>query len=136
MSEAAPIQAQYHKYIEAIIPYIPATLREIDIHKAIRLVVIIGGYIFIRNIAQKVLANRQLKQQLAQDEKDRDQERIRELVEDPKAKTTATESGFGWGKKTRRNIKLQEEILKETLEKLEHQDDDSDKDIEDLLEDE
>lgn len=123
--------------IEKIVPYIPETLKDIDIHKAIRLTVIVGGYILVRNIVQKHLATRQLERQLEQDEERKKKERLGELVEDPDAQTTGTDDGsWGWGKKTRRTVKRQEKLLEEQIENLQNgQDLDDDKDIEDLLED-
>ena len=123
--------------IDKIVPYIPESLKEIDIHKAIRLTVIVGGYILIRNVTQKYLANRQLENQLKQDTERKEQERIEDLVDDPNAKASGLDDGsWGWGKKTRRNVKRQEKILQEQIENLQNgQALDEDKDIEDLLED-
>lgn len=119
-----------------ITPYIPESLKEIDLLKGIRLIAIVGGYWVIRNSVQKHLARRQLEQQLKHDEEQKHQTRIEELIEDPNARATGIDDGsFGWGKKTRRNIQKQQEILKQTLENLENQDDDDDADIADLLED-
>lgn len=122
--------------IEAIKPYIPEQLREIDAQHAIRLITIVGGYYVFRTAANKFLANRQLKQQIAQDREGKDEQKMKELIEDPDAKSSGADDGsWGWGKKTRRNVKRQEKILQEHLENLQAGGVDDDKDIEDLLED-
>lgn len=123
--------------IDYIKPYIPESLKEIDAHQALRLTVIVGGYVLVRNVVQKYLANKQLLAQLKHDEENKEAKKQTDLVDDPNAQATgalADDGSWGWGKKTRRNVKRQEKILQEQLDRLEDAYDE-DKDIEDLLED-
>lgn len=109
---------------------------DIDLQHAIRLVVIVGGYFFIRQIAQRELAKKDLKNKLKDDEDLTAQNNLNNLLEKPEDSSAATtSSSFGWGKKTRQRVKLQEQILEAELQKLQenNQDSDDDKDIEDLL---
>lgn len=126
-------------FLEVLKPFVPVSLLEIDLHHALRLILIVCGYAFLRNVVSKYLATKQLKQQLEKDESERDLNKIKELVDDPQdnADSTSYDNGnWGFGKKTRRSFKRKEKILKEELENLHaHEQYDSDKDIEDLLED-
>lgn len=98
----------------------------VDLHHFIRLVIIVGGYWFLRTQVNKFLATRQLKQQVEQDNVQKQAEKVEQLVEKPQ-----DEEGWGFGKKTRKRVKRQEKLLQEALESA-HQEDD--KDIEHLLE--
>lgn len=118
-------------------PYLPAFVLEIDPYHLIRLVIIITGYIVVRNAVSKYLANRQLQQQLDKDASERDVKKIRELVDDPSIAETSgvDDNTWGFGKKTRKVVKRQQKILQEQLETAHLDVDDDDKDIEYLLED-
>lgn len=117
-------------------PYVPNQLREIDLHGALRLVIIVGGYAFARNIAQKYLAKRQLERQIEHDKATQHEGKVNDLVDDPnEVHATGLDSGsWGFGKKTKRNVKRQQKILQEQLESMHAGVVDDDKDIEDLLE--
>jgi hypothetical protein len=103
-------------------------LLDLDFQHAIRLIIIIGGYWFLRTQVSKFLATRQLKQQLEEDQVHKSQENIEKLVEKPE-----DEQSWGWGKSTRKRVKRQEKLLQEALEDAQNGADD-DKDIEELLE--
>ncbi|ODQ79873.1 hypothetical protein BABINDRAFT_27260, partial [Babjeviella inositovora NRRL Y-12698] len=106
--------------------------------KIVRLVAIIGGYVLIRSLFMTHLKNKQLRDRIADDKK----MQVEGLIDRPDlieaAQATANEPlEFGWGKKTRRNIKIQKEIFEKTLDDLASRvdlDDDEDKDIAELLE--
>ncbi|AET40756.1 Pga2p Ecym_6381 [Eremothecium cymbalariae DBVPG len=112
---------------------------DIDVRSSLRLVVIVGGYILIRNHVQKIIANRELKRKLKEDEDSLSTDRMNSLVEDPDKESESTTTAFGWGETTRMKVKKQEKLLEEKLQTLRKRqgniDDDDDKDIEDLLED-
>ena len=109
----------------------------LDAAHAIRLVIVVGGYILMRNLAQKQLAKKQLETKLRQGEEAKALEKQKELVADPKDEDHAQDNAFGWGNKTRKRVKRQEKILEERIEELKKYQGslDDDKDIEDLLED-
>jgi uncharacterized membrane-anchored protein YhcB (DUF1043 family) len=125
------------QFINVLKPYLPAFVLEIDPYHLIRLVIIITGYIVVRNAVSKYLANRQLQQQLDKDASERDVKKIRELVDDPSIAETSgvDDNTWGFGKKTRKVVKRQQKILQEQLETAHLDVDDDDKDIEYLLED-
>ncbi|CAH03088.1 Pga2p [Kluyveromyces lactis] len=113
---------------------------DIDLQHAIRLIVIVGGYFFLRQIAQRELAKRQLKNQLAE----KDDEAIRSVAAGTSDGSTADQgessangSSFGWGNRTRQRVKKQEELLESEIQRLQENgavlDPEDDKDIEDLL---
>lgn len=99
----------------------------IDLKHAIRLVVIIGGYWFLRTQLNKFLANRQLQGQLEESQTEQQQSNIERLVENPEH-----EESWGWGKKTRKRVKRQEKLLQEALESAAAGDVDDDE-LEELL---
>lgn len=116
-------------------------LRSIDYQQGLRLVIIVGGYMLLRRLAQRELAKRQLASQVQ-----RDQERKQEkLIDRPEEEATTTSVAaepetFGWGNKTRYRVKKQQELLGQAIDNLkkkqQHQAGyDSDEDIADLLED-
>lgn len=113
------------------------TFAEIDPKHALRLIVIVGGYIFLRNIAQRELAKRQLQNQVKEGEKAKQENKLKELVDDPNGPAIANDNSFGWGKRTRQRVKRQEKILEEKFRELQESQSfqDDDRDIEDLLED-
>ncbi|CUS22336.1 LAQU0S05e03092g1_1 [Lachancea quebecensis] len=113
------------------------TFAGIDAAHAIRLVIIVGGYLLFRNLTQKHLAKKQLEQKLRKSEEAKAAEKQKELVADPQDDETIQDNAFGWGNKTRKRVKRQEKILEERLQELEklQGSQDDDKDIEDLLED-
>lgn len=106
--------------------------------KFVRLVAIVGGYMLIRSLFMTHLKNKQLADRVAADK----QEKAEGLIDRPDLLASAEASAnepleFGWGKKTRRNLKIQKEIFEKTLDDLASRanlNDDDDKDIADLLE--
>ncbi|KAH3673183.1 hypothetical protein WICMUC_003801 [Wickerhamomyces mucosus] len=123
--------------IEEIIRRVQSTydniVAELDVYHILRLVIFVGGYIFLRNAASKYLANKQLKNQIEADNQAREQNQINELVDKP---DEADASGnWGWGKKTRKVVKRHERIIEEHFESLRNGTTEDDRDIEDLLED-
>lgn len=110
--------------------------------KVIRLIAIVGGYVVFRRIAMNEIKRRQLKN-MQSEESNGDVTELPEVAEE-KATSSAIESNdqtWGWGKKTRRNVNKQREIFEQAVEESakKHEegayDADSDKDIEELLED-
>lgn len=110
--------------------------------KYLRLTIIVCIYVFARGYYSKWAQQKHIQNQLAIDRKEEELEEERkeqqetEKIEqlDKEAKT------FGWGKATRRNVKLQEKVLQDTAEELRerhqgHYDAAEDHDIEYLLED-
>lgn len=110
------------------------TIADIDSKKALRLVAIVGGYIIIRNIAQRQLAKKKLEYDARRSEQETATELQEKLVDQP-GSTSATP--FGWGNKTRRRRKQQEEAFADLVERVnsEKNGDKDIEDIEDLLED-
>lgn len=114
---------------------------DIDLKHAIRLVLIVGGYYFIRQIAQRELAKRQLKSQLEQKDAELHAQHEGELNSANDfaldEESTADTTSFGWGKKTRQRVKKQEKLLEAEFKRLQENaaeiDEEEDKDIEDLL---
>lgn len=103
-------------------------LLELDLKHLIRLIAIIGGYWFLRTQASKFLATRQLKDQVDNDNAEKQQAKLEELVEQPE-----DQESWGFGKKTRLRVKRQEKILQEALERA-YENEKEDADIENLLE--
>lgn len=111
-------------------------------YKYLRLLIIVGMYLMCRNIYSEYAKQSQVKRQIALDEKEKlekpvKEERERAEKEEALEKDAAS---FGWGKKTRKNVKLQESILQQESEDLRQRyqsayDAAEDHDIEDLLED-
>lgn len=102
-------------------------LVSIDLKHAIRLIVIIGGYWFLRTQLNKFLSNRQLQGQLQESQSEQQQSNVERLVENPQ-----DEESWGWGKKTRKRVKRQEKLLQEALESAAAGDVDDDE-LEELL---
>lgn len=99
-----------------------------DVYQLIRLVIIIGGYIFLRTRVSDFLKQRQLKAQIENDK----QLKADKLINDPTgeaAKAEAeelfvehegihkSEKSWGWGKATRRNVKKQQALFEAEIEK-------------------
>lgn len=111
-------------------------------YKYLRLTIIVCSYIFFRALYQNYLKARQIKHQLKLDE----QEKLEKPEKEARARQEEIEkieseaNTFGWGKKTRRNVKLQQAVLDEQMNELRTRqqsayDAAEDNDIEDLLED-
>lgn len=119
-------------------------IQSIDHKKALRLVIIIGGYILIRRLIQRELAKRQLANQLQAD-KERKKNKLIDNTDDlysGQGKDNKEPTAFGWGNKTRYRVKKQQEMLGQAIDNLKKRqqyttayDEDSDHDIADLLED-
>lgn len=104
---------------------------DMDLVHAIRLVVIVCGYVIIRQIAQRHLKKREIENRLNENMNDQNEPPV--VVEEQIDATSSTTS-FGWGKKTRQRVKEQEKILEAKLEELKAaQGDEDDEDIADLL---
>ncbi|GME84735.1 unnamed protein product [Ambrosiozyma monospora] len=114
-------------------------INEFNPHHLVKLLIIIGGYIFFRQRFMDFMKQKQIKNQLAADEETKKQNLI-ERPEDYMNSTgvEASESGWGWGKNTRRKVKKQQQLFEEEIEKsaLRAQNNsgyDSDDDIKELL---
>ncbi|KAL3232452.1 Processing of GAS1 and ALP protein 2 [Nakaseomyces bracarensis] len=119
----------------------------IDPKKGLRLVIIAGAYILLRGLVTRDQNRRQLARQVRQQEEKVKEERQKTLLERPdeldvSAQSSSTE--FGWGKKTRHRVKKQQQLFESAVEDLKRQQelklsgairDDSDEEIEELLED-
>ncbi|CCE63679.1 hypothetical protein TPHA_0F01970 [Tetrapisispora phaffii CBS 4417] len=116
--------------------------------KFMRLVIILGGYILIRNLAQRELAKRKLSAQLRDDRKFKSEKNTEQYLEDPKEEEKkekeleeAAASSFGWGNKTRLRVKKQQKSFEKAVDRLQQQQqnalsiEDEDADIQELLED-
>ncbi|EDO16258.1 hypothetical protein Kpol_505p35 [Vanderwaltozyma polyspora DSM 70294] len=119
---------------------------DFDYRKWLRLVIIVGGYILIRNLAQRELAKRKLANQIKEDKRLKSEQNMEKYLEDPEEeeKASAAASGFGWGKKTRVRVNKQQKAFEKAVDKLQQQQKqqqgisggfDDDSDIQDLLED-
>lgn len=112
------------------------TFADVSPLKWIRLVAIVGGYIFFRNIVEKELQKRKIKKQIQEDEQKKLLERENTLVENPdQIEEEESSTGFGWGNKTRKRVEKQRQQFEEAAERLRNNPnlDDSDDDIKDLL---
>ncbi|CEP61839.1 Pga2p LALA0_S04e01882g [Lachancea lanzarotensis] len=114
-----------------------ASVASLDAQRIIRLVIIVGGYALLRNLAQRHLAKRQLDRKVREGQLAKDEKRVEELVDDPNSAQSAESNAFGWGNKTRQRVKRQEKLLEERIEELQKYQGnlDDDQDIADLLED-
>ncbi|CAR29314.1 hypothetical protein ZYGR_0Z02390 [Zygosaccharomyces rouxii] len=110
------------------------TIGDLDVKKGLRLVIIVGGYILIRGIAQRELAKRKLDNDVRRSEQENAAKMQEKLVDQP-GSTAAMP--FGWGNKTRRRRKQQEEAFADIVERVNQKKNSGDdvEDIEDLLED-
>lgn len=121
-----------------------ARIQALDYQQGLRLVIVVGGYMLIRRLAQRELVKRQLESQIRRDKERKEQE----LIDRPEDNTTSIAAEepttFGWGNKTRYRQKKQEALLGQAIDNLKKRqtrqghsefNDDSDDDIADLLED-
>lgn len=126
------------KMFEFIYDYVD---RELYV-KYLRLTIIVAAYIIFRSFYSKWAQQKQVKRQLEIDQKEKAEkpERERKEKEDKEQELKREAAAFGWGKKTRKNVKLTETKLEEQLSELRerHQtayDAAEDHDIDYLLED-
>lgn len=99
-----------------------------DIYQLIRLVIIIGGYIFLRTRVTDYLKQQQLKAQIEHDK----ELKSKKLIDDPTGEVAKAESeelfqehegisksekGWGWGKSTRRKVKKQQALFEQEIER-------------------
>ncbi|QOU21392.1 hypothetical protein BRETT_001114 [Brettanomyces bruxellensis] len=109
---------------------------DLDAHKIIQLVIIIGGYIVLRQRFVKYMKNKELKQQLTERKKENAEhliDRPEDLADDP---LSVSERSWGWGKETRKRVRRQQHILEEQLKSEQQTTEDgvdSDAEIENLL---
>ncbi len=109
---------------------------DLDAHKILQLVIIIGGYIVVRQRFVKYMKNKELKQQLTERKKDNAEnliDRPEDLADDP---ISLSERSWGWGKETRKRVKRQQHVFEEQLKSRQQQSAggvDSDEEIEGLL---
>lgn len=108
------------------------TFADIDAAKGLRLVVIIGGYILIRNIVSRELAKNKLKSQIRKDEREMSDNKGKELIDQPEADATTTSIEYGWGNRTRQKVKKQEDMLAKMVERAQIEKDQNDDDIADI----
>lgn len=102
--------------------------KDFDVYQLIRLVIIVGGYIFLRTRVSDFLKQRQLKTQLEHDNKKKENE----LINDPTGQVAEAEAeelflnngniaksekSWGWGKTTRRKVKKQQALFEKEIEK-------------------
>lgn len=111
-------------------------------YKYFRLLIFVTLYILFRKYYSEWAKHKQIKRQLEIDEKEKLEKPGKEREEKLEAEQALQReaASFGWGKKTRKNVKLQESILTQEADELRerHQtayDAAEDHDIEDLLED-
>jgi hypothetical protein len=114
---------------ESILEKIQTRLfKDFDLYQLIRLVIIIGGYIFFRTRVSDYLKQRQLKAQVEQDKA----EKTNKLINDPTGEIAQAESeelfqqhegiaqsekSWGWGKSTRRKVKNQQAAFEKEIER-------------------
>lgn len=110
--------------------------------KYFRLTVVVSVYILARKLYSNFAKDALIKRQIAIDEKEKLEKPAKEQakLEEREKKLEAEAKSFGWGKKTRRNVKLQEKVLNDTIDELRFREQGAydaaeDHDIEDLLED-
>ncbi|KAK6202476.1 uncharacterized protein RJT21DRAFT_118517 [Scheffersomyces amazonensis] len=127
---------------ETIKDFIFSYVDESDFYKYLRLAIVVCAYIIFRKYYAQWAGSRATKHQLAQDEKEKlnKPEKDRKAREEAEKQLEEESKTFGWGKQTRKNVKLTQAFLEETLQeqRQRHQtayDMAEDHDIEDLLED-
>lgn len=108
------------------------TFADIDSKKALRIVIIAGGYILIRNLVSRELAKRKLQSEVRKDERELSDNKGRNLIDNPEAETTATQ--FGWGNRTRQRVKKQEDLLAKMVERAQAEKDQDEDDLADIQE--
>ncbi|KAH3665387.1 hypothetical protein OGAPHI_003571 [Ogataea philodendri] len=95
--------------------------QEFDIFKSLRLVVIIGGYIFFRQRYLAFMKQYQVKKKLEEDRNNKSNELIERpgeghLDEAVSSGISASDGRWGWGKRTRNKVKSQQKLLQSQLE--------------------
>ncbi|KAG7663296.1 uncharacterized protein J8A68_003210 [[Candida] subhashii] len=110
--------------------------------KYFRLTIVVCAYIIFRKYYSQWAAKKQTETQMAIDEKEKAEkpERDRREQEELEERLEAESKQFGWGKKTRKNVKITQAVLEQIAQEQRerHQtsyDAQEDADIEDLLED-
>lgn len=110
--------------------------------KYFRLIVIIGGYLIVRSLYQGWAKNYHIKRQVERDEKEKVLKKEKEAQQEQAKVDRLNEEaeGFGWGKKTRKNIKLQQDKVEQQINEIRQRqqtayDAAEDHDIDHLLED-
>lgn len=121
-------------FYDLALKYVPTDLLESDFTKLLRIVIIVAGYLLFRKIILKHQISRAQTQEVDKTEDGVDN--VDELFsKDEDATGTSTsiqESEWGWGQKSRKDIKKKQEILQQLINEAGKDEDD---DIKDLLED-
>lgn len=115
-----------------------ASFEGFDLKKGLRLIIIVGGYILIRNIGSRELAKRKLQNEVRRSEQEKASRNQENLIEKPgEATGNSSATPFGWGNKTRKRRQEQQEAFADLVERVnkEKKKDNDLEDIEDLLED-
>lgn len=86
----------------------------------IRLTACVLFYLILRNYYSSWIEKKQIQRQMEKDKKDKEEEPMRkEQLKAQKQESLEKEaSSFGWGKKTRKNVKTQESKLEELADEL------------------
>lgn len=102
--------------------------QDFDIYQLLRLVIIVGGYIFLRTRVSEYLKQQQLKTQLEHDKA----AKAEKLINDPTGEAAEaeaaelfgehagiakSEANWGWGKTTRRKVKKQQAAFEKEIER-------------------
>lgn len=88
---------------------------QFNVYKIIQLVIIIGGYIVLRQRFVAYMKNKHLKEQLITRKREQTEnliERPERVVEDPISKS---EQAWGWGKQTRKKVQSQQRLVEQHL---------------------
>lgn len=128
--------------MDAPFAFIYRYVDEEDFKQYLRLTIFVCFYLFFRSVYSNYAQQKQIRQQLIDDEKEKKEKPQRE-ADAKQAKTDELEQeaqSFGWGKKTRRDVKNKQAVFEEQVETLRHRNQSTydaaeDNDIEDLLED-
>lgn len=108
------------------------TFAEMSVTKGLRLVVIIGGYILIRNLVSRELAKRKLQSEVRKDERELSDNKGKDLVDNPEEDATTTNIEYGWGNRTRQRVKKQEDMLAKMVERAQIEKDQNEDDLADI----
>ncbi|QPG73387.1 hypothetical protein FOA43_000697 [Brettanomyces nanus] len=112
---------------------------DLDYRRVIQLVVIIGGYIIVRQRFVAYMKTKSLDEKLEKDKAIKTRKLIQRPEDLPSDPISVSEMSWGWGKPTRKKMKTQEKLLEERIreaaEKTQGGDftADNDDDIADLL---
>lgn len=116
-------------------------LEKDEVTKYLRLVIVVSCYLMFRGVYTKWAGQKQIQRQVEQDKREKAEKPERELAEREalREKLENEAASLGWGKKTRQNIKVSQQVLEQEANILRerHQtsyDAAEDHDIEDLLE--